>query len=165
MSTMAIIWIVPLMLLLLFLKGFFSGSEIACVSTDKLRLSHRARQGHRGSQLVVELLKRYERLLTTTLVGTNVSTVTLTALGTVVMIHFFGPERGDFYAFLMFTPLFLILGEIVPKSVYQQKADMLVPLIVYPLRFFSWLFSPVVFLFENVARLATRSLAVLRRVS
>jgi CBS domain containing-hemolysin-like protein len=158
MSTMDVIWVILLMLLLLFLKGFFSGAEIAFVSTDKLKLSHRARQGHRGARLVVELFQRYERLLTTTLVGTNASTVTLTALGTVMMIHFFGPERGDLYAFLMFTPLFLILGEIVPKSVYQQKADALVAIIVYPLRFFMWFFAPVVFLFAHVARLAARLL-------
>ena len=145
---------VPLMMLLLFLKGFFSGSEIAFVSADKIKLSHRARQGHRGERLVVELLKRPERLLTTTLIGTNASTVTLTALGTVMMIHMMGPERGDLYAFLVFTPLLLILGEIVPKSVYQQKADALVPWIVYPLQSFGWLFAPMVFLFANVARLA-----------
>jgi CBS domain containing-hemolysin-like protein len=73
-----------------------------------------------------------------------------------MMIHFFGPERGELYAFLIFTFLFLILGEIVPKSIYQQKADTMVPVIVYPLRFFGWLFAPMVFLFENVARLAAR---------
>ena len=156
MSTIATIWMLPVMILLLFLKGFFSGSEIAFVSTDKIKLSHRARQGHRGARLVVELLKRQERLLATTLVGTNASTVTLTALGTVMMIHVFGPAQGDLYALLVFTPVFLIFGEIVPKSVYQQKADSLVPVIVYPLQFFSWVFAPVVFLFANVARLAAR---------
>ena len=75
-------------------------------------------------------------LLGTTLVGTNISVVMLTTLGTILMIRFFG-EYGDLYAFLIFLPLFLIFGEIVPKSVYQQKADYLSHRIIYPLQFFS----------------------------
>lgn len=75
----------------------------------------------------------------------------LTTLGTVLMIELFG-DYGDFYAFLIYTPLFLILGEVVPKSVYQQKADYLGPFVVYPLQFFSWLFYPLVFSFSWIAR-------------
>ncbi len=86
------------------------------VNADKIKLSHRAKQGNRGARLVLQLFKRPERMLTTTLIGTNISTVVLTTLGTLMMIHFFGNELGDFYAFLVFTPLLLILGEIVPKE-------------------------------------------------
>lgn len=85
--------------------------------------------------------------------------VTLTTLGTLLMIRLFGPD-GDLYAFLVYSPLFLILGEVVPKSVYQQKADSLGPVIVYPLRFFSWLFYPVVFVFSWVARTVARMIGV-----
>ena len=94
-------------------------------------------------------------MLGTTLVGTNISTVVLVTLGTMLMIRYFG-ELGELYAVLLFTPLFLILGEIVPKSVYQQKSDQISPVIVYPLRFFSVLFYPVVFVFSRVARLCAR---------
>ena len=101
--------------------------------------------------LILKLFHKPEVLLGTTLVGTNLSLVTLTTLGTILMIRFFG-EHGDMLAFLIYTPLFLILGEVVPKSVYQQKADTLALIIVYPLQFFSWLFYPVVFVFSWVAR-------------
>jgi CBS domain containing-hemolysin-like protein len=57
---------------------------------------------------------------------------------------------------VVYTPLFLILGEIVPKSVYQQKSDMLAPIIIYPLRVFSLVFAPIIFVFSRVARLAAR---------
>lgn len=143
------------MVLLLLLQGFFSGSEIALVHADKLKLHHRAAEGHRGSALVLKMFRKPEVLLGTTLVGTNVSIVTLTTLGTLLMIHFLG-ERGDFYAFLLYTPVFLILGEVVPKSVYQQKANMLAPIVIYPLRAFSVLFYPVVFVFSKLARLGAR---------
>jgi CBS domain containing-hemolysin-like protein len=143
------------MILLLLLKGFFSGSEIALVSADKIQMHHRARVGDKGAKLFLKMFQKPDRMLTTTLVGTNLATVGLATLGTLLMIGYFG-ERGDLVAFLVFTPVFLIFGEIVPKSVYQQKAERLTPIIVYPLKTASWLFIPVTFFFSQIARGATR---------
>ena len=148
---MDILLIILAMIALLLLQGFFSGSEIALVHSDRLKLHHLASQGHRSAALILKLFHKPEVLLGTTLVGTNLSLVILTTLGTILMIRFFG-EYGDILAFLVYTPLFLIFGEVVPKSVYQQKADTLALIIVYPLQFFSWLFYPVVFVFSWVAR-------------
>lgn len=147
--------IILAMIALLLLQGFFSGSEIALVNADKLKLRHLAANGHKGAQHVLRMFRHPEVLLGTTLVGTNVSLVTLTTLGTLLMIEWFGPY-GDIIAFLFYTPLFLIFGEVVPKSVYQQKADQLAPRIIAPLRFFSLLFYPVVWVFSRLARLAVR---------
>jgi CBS domain containing-hemolysin-like protein len=152
---MDLLLIIVAMVVLLLLKGFFSGSEIALVNSDKLKLHHKAKQGHRGAEQVLKLFKTPDVMLGTTLVGTNISTVVLVTLGTMLMIRYFG-EMGDLYAVLLFTPLFLIFGEIVPKSVYQQKSDEISPIIVYPLRFFSFLFYPLVFIFSRVARLCAR---------
>jgi len=152
---MNLLLVILFMILLLLLKGFFSGSEIALVNSDKLKLHHKANQGHRGAGLVLRLFQTPDVLLGTTLVGTNISTVILTTIGTMMMIRAFG-EIGDLYAVLLFTPLFLILGEIVPKSVYQQKSNVIAPVVVYPLRFFSLLFYPLVFVFSRIARLCAR---------
>ena len=152
---MEILLVLLAMVILLLFKGFFSGSEIALVNSDKIRLHHKASQGHNGAKLILKLFKTPDVILGTTLVGTNISTVVLTTLGTLLMIRYFG-ERGDLYAFLVYTPLFLILGEIVPKSVYQQKSDSLAPIIIYPLRVFSLVFAPIIFVFSRVARLAAR---------
>jgi len=152
---MSLVFAILLMILLLLLKGFFSGSEIALVSADKIKLRHKQKQGHRGADLALKLFQRPEVILSTTLVGTNVSTITLTTIGALVMIEYFGAS-GEFYAFLLLTPLLLVLGEIVPKSVYQQRADALTPVIVYPLRYVSLLFYPIVFVFSRIARVAAR---------
>lgn len=138
---------------LLLMQGFFSGAEIALVNCDKARLRHKARQGHAGSKLALKLFKRPEVILSTTLVGTNIAAVVLTVLGTAAMIGSFG-DNGDLYAVLLLTPLILLFGEVVPKSVFQQQSDDLTPKIVYPLYAFSLLFFPVVFVFSRVARLA-----------
>ncbi len=152
---MEFLLIMLVMILLLLLKGFFSGSEIALVNSDKLKLHHKANQGHRGAKRVLKLFQTPDVLLGTTLVGTNISTIILTTLGTMLMIRTFG-DLGDLYAVLLFTPLFLVLGEVVPKSVFQQKSNEIAPVIVYPLRVFSILFYPLVFVFSRIARLCAR---------
>lgn len=152
---MDVFYVLLAMVILLLVKGFFSGSEIALVNADKIHLHHKANQGHKGAKLILKMFKTPDVILGTTLVGTNIATIVLTTIGTLMMIRLFG-ENGDIYAFLIYTPFFLILGEIVPKSVYQQKADLLAPVIIYPLRIFSLVFGPIIFVFSRAARLAAR---------
>lgn len=152
---MDILVILFFMFILLIFKGFFSGSEIALVNADKMKLHHLANQGNKGAALVLKLFEKPEKLLGTTLIGTNISTIALTTLGTMLMISLVG-SWGDLLAFLIYTPLFLIVGEIVPKSVYQQKSTLLAPWIVYPLRLFSLIFAPIIYVFSKVAGTAAR---------
>ena len=137
-------------LIFLVLKGFFSGSELAMVNSDKIHLRHQARLGDPGAKLVLNLFGTPDVMLGTTLVGTNIATVTITTMGTLIFVHLFG-ATGDLVSVLVFTPFLLIFGEIVPKSIFQQKADTLAVKIIYPLRFFSFLFYPVIFVFSRVA--------------
>ena len=152
---MTLLGIGLLALVLLALKGFFSGSEIALVNCDKVKLTARANQGSRGARLVLDLFKTPDVMLGTTLVGTNIATVALTTLGALIFIKLFG-EQGDLYAFLALTPLLLVLGEIVPKSACQQKSDLIAPVAIYPLRVFSIVFYPLIFVFARLARLLAR---------
>jgi CBS domain containing-hemolysin-like protein len=142
---------------LLLAKGFFSGSEIALVNSDKVKLTARANQGHRGAREVLKLFKTPDVMLGTTLVGTNIATVALTTLVTVLFVNLFG-VHGDLYAFLIFTPILLILGEIVPKSIFQQKSDVVAPIAIFPLKAFSIIFYPIIIVFSRVARILARVL-------
>ena len=150
-------WSVELLLIIFFLvlKGFFSGSEIAMVNSDKLKLRHQAKTGDRGAALVLKLFRTPDVILGTTLVGTNVATVTISTLGALIAIDLFG-SAGDLISVLVLTPVLLILGEVVPKSIFQQKADTISTRLIYGLRFFSYLFYPVIFVFSRVARFITR---------
>jgi len=142
-------------LIFLLLKGFFSGSELAMVNSDKIHLRHQARLGNQGAKLVLHLFRTPDVMLGTTLVGTNIATVTITTMGTLIFVHLFG-DVGDLVSVLVFTPFLLIFGEIVPKSIFQQKADTIVTKIIYGLRFFSFVFYPVIVVFSRVARFAAR---------
>jgi CBS domain containing-hemolysin-like protein len=150
-------WMTDILLIVIFLmlKGFFSGSEIAMVNSDKLKLKHQAKMGNRGAKLVLRLFKTPDVILGTTLVGTNLATVTISTLGALIFIDLFGAS-GDLISVIVLTPVLLILGEVVPKSVFQQKADTLVSYLIYVLRFFSYLFYPLIFVFSRVARFGTR---------
>lgn len=139
----------------LLLKGFFSGSEIAMVNSDKLKMRHQSKLGNKGAGLVLKLFKTPDVILGTTLVGTNVATVTISTLGALIFIDLFGAS-GDLISVIVMTPLLLILGEVVPKSIFQQKADSIASRLIYALRFFSYLFYPVIFVFSGVARFITR---------
>ncbi len=152
-TVMLILGIVALLLI----KGFFSGSEIALVNSDKVKLTAKANQGHRGAREVLKLFKTPDLMLGTTLVGTNIATVALTTLVTVLFVDLFG-VRGDLYAFLVFTPILLILGEIVPKSIFQQKSDVVAPIAIFPLKVFSIAFYPIIIVFSRIARLIARLL-------
>ncbi len=150
-----LLWMIPLMVLLIGVKAFFSGSEIALVSSDKIRLRHRASQGDRKAAAVLKVERRPELTLATTLVGTNVSIVALTTLATILMSRLLGGQ-SEIWAVLIFSPIFLILTEVVPKSVFQQNADKIAPLVVTPLRIFTLAIFPIVYGFATIARFAAR---------
>lgn len=140
------------MLLLLLIKGFFSGSEIALVSTDRPKLRHKVAQGNKGAKLAYRMLEVPERLLATTLLGTNISSIALTTIGTIAMVDLLG-QHGEWVAIVVFTPIFLIFGEIIPKSIYQQKADVLAPIIIYPLRWLQTVLMPIIWILSKIAAL------------
>ena len=80
--SMDVVFQLLIILFFLLLKGFFSGSELAMVNADKIHLRHQARLGDPGAKLVLELFRTPDVMLGTTLVGTNIATVTITTMGT-----------------------------------------------------------------------------------
>jgi CBS domain containing-hemolysin-like protein len=143
------------MVILLLLQGFFSGAEIAIINCDRSRLRYRAKQGDEGAKLALRLLEQPEVILSTTLVGTNISLVLLTSLATATVIALIGQE-GDLLAALLLIPVTLILGEVVPKSIFQQRADDLTPRIIYPLYACYIVLFPAIFFFSRMARLVAQ---------
>jgi len=105
--------------------------------------------------MVLEEFRSPEILLGTTLVGTNIATIVLTTVGTLLVIRLVG-DSGEWVAFLVFTPLFLVLGEIVPKSVYQHRSTEIAPKAIYLLRGFRLVFFPLVVVFSRLSRFAAR---------
>ncbi len=152
---MDIITTIVLVLLCLIVEGFFSGSEIALISVNRIRIKFKAEEGSNAAQLIEKLLNTPEKIFGTTSVGTNLAVVTGTAVITGFLMVQFG-EKGDLYAVLIMAPLTLILGEIIPKALFQLKADQISMKVIYPLRFALAIFYPVVVLIAYLTNLILR---------
>ncbi len=133
-------------------EGFFSGAEIGLISADRAKLRHDAAKGSRGASLALSMLEKPEWLLSTTLVGTNIAVVANTTIVTATMIELFGPQYS-WMAVVLVAPLIWIFGEIVPKSVFQQRSNVITPRAIFVLKFCSYLFYPILLVFSLLSRL------------
>jgi len=140
-------------------EAFFSGSEIAVVSADRRVLKEKAARGDRGAALALRLLADAKTLLSTTLVGTNLSVVTATVTVTLhlLMTH---PAMAEIDSLVIMSPTLLLLGEVVPKSLFQQHSNVLATKVVYPLVVFRWLFAPILLVVTGFTSVVTRLLGV-----
>jgi len=132
------------------LQGFFSGSEIALVSADRLRLQGHAREGRRGAQLALRMLEKPAWTLGTCLVGTNLCLIASSTLAAGLVSRELGLPAALAAAFVV--PFTLTLGEMVPKALYQHHADRLVHVVVFPLRLVGLVFAPVLTVIELASR-------------
>jgi len=151
---MAIFLTIILILAFLLMEAFFSGSEIGVVSADQIKLRHDAAKGSRGAKLALKMLKKPEWLLSTTLVGTNIAVVSNTTIATALMIDLFG-EQSSWLAIVLVAPLIWVFGEIVPKSIFQQRANEIAPRAIFLLRLASYIFFPILVVFTLITRLLT----------
>jgi CBS domain containing-hemolysin-like protein len=138
-------------------EGFFSGSEIAMVSANRALLRRKSQAGDLGAQLVEKFLQKPQVLLATTLIGTNLGTVTFSVTIALVLLSR-DVSNSEVLAVVLVTPFTLLLAEVVPKTLFQHNADRLVTRIVYPLRVASILFAPGVWLMSQFAGGMTRLL-------
>jgi putative hemolysin len=149
-----LLWIF-IILACIFCEGFFSGTETAMVSLDRARIKALAEQGSKKEALVDAVLHSPEKFLSTTLLGTNISVVLSNAIATFLIISYLG-EQYKYITILIMTPIILILGEIVPKTVYRYHAEQITPYLVYPLKVMSIIFYPFVAALAWVTRLFVR---------
>lgn len=127
---------------LLLLEAFFSGSEMALISCDRIKLRHRAQEGLKRAQMAERLLNRPDQFLATTLVGTNLAVVTNSAVAALLCLLLLGEGR-ELYATLFLSPLVVLLGEMVPKAYFRHHADRLAPLLAPPLYICLQVFAPL----------------------
>ena len=138
-----------LVTLFIFMEAFFSGCEIGLISINRFKIQQEALENKAGALLIQKMLDHPERFFSTTSVGTNIAVVSSTAIFTAYMVNQVGP-KGDFLAMLIISPIILFAGEIVPKMVFQAKADTLIPVLVHPLTVFTRLFGPVTNIFAKI---------------
>lgn len=140
---MPIGYLLLIILLCLLVEGFFTGTELAVVNVDKLKLRGKARRGSQSAALILSFLKNPGWFFSATLLGTNLAVVTASVCTTYYIVENFGAAYEGWA--LALAPLLLIFGEIVPKSLYQHHANTLAYKTAYPVRIFGWILFPIVY--------------------
>ena len=128
-------------------EAFFSGCEIGMIAINRFKMEQRSEEGSSSAVMILNLLGKPEQLFATTSLGTNVAVVCSSAVFTGFMITHFG-EWGDFAAMAIISPIILFGGEIIPKVIFQSRADSMMQIFIYPLNLFCRVLSPVITLFS-----------------
>jgi Mg2+/Co2+ transporter CorB len=124
-----------LLIVLLLLSAFFSGSETALVSLNRYQLRHKARQGHRGARLADLLLQRPDRLIGLILLGNNLVNFSAASLVAIIALEM-GGEPAVAIGTLLLTLVVLIFSEAAPKTLaalHPERLAFPAALIYYPL--------------------------------
>lgn len=145
-----------LIVVTILLSGFFSGSEIAFVTANKLKLEVASRKNNFLSNSIEFFTRKPETFLTTTLVGNNIVNVlyaTFMAIFLVEPIQFyseawFGIIPSELQVLLVQTVIasvvIMLFGEILPKAIFRALADHMIAVISVPLRVAYYLFRPLI---------------------
>ncbi|NBW70177.1 MAG: HlyC/CorC family transporter [Bacteroidetes bacterium] len=148
----------------LILSGFFSGSEIAFVTANKLKLEVASRRTNMVAKAIEFFKNRPESFLTTTLVGNNIVNVVYATLMAIflanpiqeVYLQYMGEVPSDLMVLSLQTVLasvlIMVFGEIVPKVIFRAQADTLVRFIALPLRVLHIALRPLIVIADSASK-------------
>lgn len=137
------IWPYIGIVLLMMLSAFFSGSEIAFASVNKVRVKNLAQSGNTYAKTALYISEHFDDALSTILIGNNLVNIAASSISAVIAIGLMG-ESGAAVSTLVMTILILIFGEITPKIIAKQQCDKIVLIVSYPLRFLMYMLKPVI---------------------
>jgi len=147
-------WRLLALLLLLILSGFFSGSETALLSLDKLRVLFLQQRQYHNADKLAKLLDHPDRLLSGILVGNNLVNIAASVIATGLFVSYFG-DQGEWLTVLVLTPVLLIFSEVCPKTYAAQYPEKMSFLVLNPIRLVIWILAPVIFVVSSTSRLMT----------
>ncbi len=141
----------------LLMEAFFSGSEIGMIAINRIKMKQQADKGNRSAEIILNLLNSPEKLFATTSLGTNLAVVSSTSIFTAYMVTHMG-KQGEILAMVILAPIILFGGEIVPKMILQNRADMVMPIFIRPLNMSLTILSPIINFFTIISNFITNKL-------
>ncbi len=142
-----------LLFVLLLLSAFFSSSETAFLSLERVQLEHYVREEHPGAKRVAALLDNPQRLLSAILLGNNLANTGAAAVGTVIAADLVSEGQAALAATLVITVLLVIFGEIGPKTYALHHNFMLTRWYAMPLTLWARLLRPAIVVFDMAGRM------------
>ncbi|MCK5350397.1 MAG: HlyC/CorC family transporter [Desulfobacula sp.] len=140
------------LIICLFLSGFFSSSETALFSISKVKALHIAKDGSKTGLLILKMKEDSHTLLTTILIGNNLVNIGASAIATSIAISYFKSNAVGIATGTM-TMLILVFGEIFPKSFANHNNILVARIVIYPLLWLSKLLFPLIYILNFIPKL------------
>jgi len=150
-----------IMVLCILLSAFFSAAETAFSSVNKIKLISLAEGGSKRAASVLDTVERFDKFLTTILIGNNIVNILLATVAAVFFVERVSPEYGTTLSTAAVTLVVLVFGEITPKTLAKGAPERFSMATVPVVRVLIVLFTPINFIFS----LWTKLLSKLRRPS
>ena len=147
--------LVALIVLIAF-SAFFSASETAFSSLNQIRLKSRAEEGDTSAARVLAMAEKYDKLLSSILIGNNIVNIAAASIGTVLFTKWLGEERGATASTIVLTIVVLIFGEVTPKTLAKEMPETIATAVSPVLNLLMTLLTPLTWLFSQWKKLLGR---------
>ncbi|MDD5952063.1 MAG: hemolysin family protein [Oscillospiraceae bacterium] len=127
---------------LIILSGFFSATETAFSSLNRIRVKNLAASGHKRYALVLKLSEKYDTLLSAILIGNNIVNILCTSIATVFFTKYWG-DFGVTLSTIVITVVVLLFGEVSPKTVAKEKAEAFAAFSAPVIQLLMWILIPI----------------------
>ena len=136
-----------LIVILIICSAYFSATETALSSANKIRLKHMADTGNRAAERTLNILEKYDKALTTILIGNNIVNIACSSIATILAISLVGEKYGSLVSTIVTTVIVLIFGEVMPKSIAKDYPETIAMLASGVISFLMVIFTPFSALF------------------
>jgi putative hemolysin len=146
---------IAVLVVLVLLAAFFSAAEAALVSVSRLRARAMAERRLRGSRQLQFIVDDKSRFLTSMLVGNTIALLAADSLATYLALSL-GIPSGAIGSTIVMSAVFLLFGEILPKTAATGDSERWALRLAAPIRYVSYIVTPVARLFEIATNLFLR---------
>ena len=145
-----------IILLCIIMSAFFSATETAFSSLNRIRIKNMADKGNKRAALVLKLSEDYDRLLSTILIGNNIVNIACASLSTLLFVRLLGEDAGASVSTAVTTVIVLVFGEVSPKSIAKESPEKFSMFSAPILNFMAVLLTPLNFLFKQWKKVLSR---------
>jgi putative hemolysin len=141
---------IALLLILLFLSGFFSGSETALFSLSRVQVEKIVLSSGKKGKYIEKLLERPRRLIISILLGNEFVNISISSISAAIIIHLLGRENL-WMNIVIVLPILLLFGEITPKTIAIKNSERFALFVAEPLTCFSRIITPIRWLIRTIS--------------
>lgn len=140
-------WAYVVILIMILLSAYFSASEIAFNSANKMRLRRAAEGGSKTAKIAFAITEKFTTALSAILIGNNLANIAVSTCSTLIILNLFKNDVAiaSTITTILITIIILIFGEIIPKVLAKQNADVVVRIVAIPTKILTIILSPFVF--------------------